>query len=259
MFGGLLHFLGFRRSIALQNLSMAFPERSPSEHAELARRSLQSLGTVYLEIPRLRSLSDSALRSALRVDNLELLTSIDSRGALLLSGHVGNWELLAMGAAFQSGRSFAIVVKGQRDFGELELTRKRRGNTTIPMHLSALQSSRILGKGGVVAMLVDQSAPEREPLVNLFGIPTRVYSAPAKLALRYRPRVIVGFAVRESGGEYRTRLQELHYDDLEDTPEGATAFTQRYTSMLESVVREHPEQWVWHHKRWKNSPGVRYG
>lgn len=256
--GTVLFRFGIRRSVALQNIRLAFPELSPDQVQTLARRALQSLATVYLEIPKLRHLTDAQLRRFLTVENLELLTSIDERGALLLSGHVGNWELLALGAAWQSGHPFAIVVKGQKDFGELNRTRTSRGNTTIPLHRSALQSSRILAAGGVVAMLADQSAPEREPLVELFGIPTRAYTAPAKLALRYRPRVIVGFALREADRNSRVSLQQLEYDDLEDTPEGVLEFTQRYLNMLESAVREHPEQWVWGHRRWKNSPGVRY-
>ena len=256
--GAILFRFGIRRNVAIQNIRFAFPQLSEPEVTLLAKQALQSLAVVYLEIPALRYLSGVSLRKALAVENLNLLTSIDKRGALLLSGHVGNWELLALGAAFQAERSFAIVAKGQKDFGELTRTRTVHGNTTIPLHRAALQTSRILASGGVVAMLADQSAPEREPLVDLLEIPTRAYTAPAKLALRYRPKVIVGFALRERSGSYRAELQELRYDDIEDTPEGVRAFTQRYMNMLEDVVRKHPEQWVWGHRRWKNSPGVRY-
>lgn len=257
--GSILFCFGIRRDVALQNLHLVFSKLSKQEAMRLAKRALQSLAVVYLEIPKLPYLSSTRLHRVLDVENIDLLTSIDTRGALLLSGHVGNWELLALGAALQAERSFAIVVKGQKDFGELTRMRTVCGNTTIPLHRAALQSSRILASGGVVAMLADQSAPEREPLVDLLGIPTRAYTAPAKLALRYRPKVIVGFAIRQPNGNYRAELRELRYDDLEDTPEGVLAFTQRYIDLLEEVVRKHPEQWVWGHRRWKNSPGVQYG
>ena len=256
--GAVLFCFGIRRNVALQNLNLAFPNLSKRTVVRLARQGLQSLAQVYLEIPKLRFMSDAQLRASLEVENLDLLKDIGQGGGLLLSGHVGNWELLALSAAFQAGKPFSIIAKGQKDFGQLERTRTVRGNHTIPLHRSALQASRILASGGVVAMLADQSAPEREPLVDLFDIPTRAYTAPAKLALRYRPKVIVGFAVREKKKAYRVELKELLYDDLEDTGEGILIFTQRYIELLEQVVHQYPEQWVWGHRRWKNSPGISY-
>lgn len=256
--GFLLAFTGVRQQVAEQNLRRAFPGLAGRNAAQLARASFRNLVTVYLEIPVLRYLSRRALLKNLVVENLDLLTTIDGRGALLLSGHVGNWELLALGAGLQSERSFAVVVKGQKDFGELELTRRSHGNTTIPQHQAALRASRLLAAGGVVAMLVDQSARREDHLVNLFGIPTHAYSAPARLALRYRPKVIVGFAVRTHNGTYRATLRELAYADLSDNEAGVKAFTTRYMEMLEDVVRAHPEQWVWQHRRWKHTPGIAY-
>ena len=257
--GGLLALLGVRQAVAERNLHLAFPEMSDQQAKRLAHAALCSLTTVYLEIPTLRYLSRTRLRQVLEIENLSLLSSINERGALLLSGHVGNWELLALGAGLQSERSFAVVVKGQKDFGELERTRRAFGNTTIPLHRSALRSSRILAAGGIVAMLADQSARREDHVVELFGIPTHAYSAPARLALRYRPKVIVGFAVRIPGGNYRAPLRELPYDDLADDEAGVHAFTTRYMAMLEEIVRAHPEQWVWQHRRWKHTPGMAYG
>lgn len=256
--GALFGLIGLRGSVAEQNLRRAFPEMDRGEILRIARASLRNLVTVYLEIPSLRYLSPDALRRTLVIDNLHLLTSIDKRGALLLSGHVGNWELLALGAGLQSERAFAVVVKGQKDFGELERTRRAHGNTLIAHHQSALRASRLLAQGGIVAMLADQSARREDQVVEFFGLPTHAYSAPARLALRYRPKVIVGFAVRTPDGSYRTTLRELIYDDLHDNDEGIAAFTTRYMAMLEEVVHAHPEQWVWQHRRWKHTPGVVY-
>jgi KDO2-lipid IV(A) lauroyltransferase len=249
---------GFRRAITLRNLELAFPTLPADERERIGRASLVSLVTVFLEILTLRHLSRRAIRRWLVVDNLDVLTGIGPSGALLLSGHVGNWELLALGAADIAGIPFAVVVKEQRDGRQLERTRTARGNRLIPTGRGARESSALLRSGGVVAMLADQSASEGEHAALLFDTPTWTYSAPSRLALRFRPTVIVGFAVREAGGRYRVVLEELHHHDLPDTPEGAEALTARYVSMLERTVREHPEQWVWQHRKWKNTPGVRY-
>jgi lauroyl/myristoyl acyltransferase len=65
--------------------------------------------------------------------------------------------------------------------------------------------------------------------------------------------------VREdASGRYRVVLEEIPHLDLPDTPEGAAAFTARYVALLERTVREHPSQWVWQHRKWKNTPGISY-
>jgi KDO2-lipid IV(A) lauroyltransferase len=250
--------LGIRRDVTLRNLALAFPDLDAAGRERIGRASLRNLLTVFLEILTLRHLSSASIRRWLVVENLELLRSIGPDGALLLSGHVGNWELLAIGASEIAGIPFAVVVKEQHDGRQLERTRTARGNRLIPTGRGAREASALLRAGGVVAMLADQSATDSEPAVPLFGIPTYTYSAPARLALRFRPRVVLGFAVREPSGRYRVRLEELRHDDLPDTAEGAAAFTARYVAALEAVVREHPDQWVWQHRKWKNTPGIRY-
>ena len=256
-----LHLFGLRRRVAETNLGLAFPETSVSSRRRIARKSLQNLLAVYLEIPRLRYMNESELRRHFRITNLELLTDpeIDHRGGLLLSAHLGNWELLAIGSARLSGREFSVIVKGQNDFDELEQTRTAFGNSVIPLHRAALRASRTLASGGVVAMLADQSAPAQELPVTFFNHSTTAFSTPARLALRYRPKVVAGFTLREKGGGYQVRLVEIGHEDLDDTPEGVALFTRRYLDLLESVIREYPEEWVWQHRRWKRSPGVDYG
>jgi KDO2-lipid IV(A) lauroyltransferase len=107
-------------------------------------------------------------------------------------------------------------------------------------------------------MLADQSASGNDTLAEMFGLPTYTFGAPARLALRYRPRMIAGYAARESDGNYVVELREIPHDDLPDSPEGARLLTQRYVDDLEREIRRHPEQWVWQHRKWKNTPGIRY-
>ncbi|MDB5035105.1 MAG: lipid biosynthesis acyltransferase [Chlorobi bacterium] len=250
--------LGARRSIVQRNLKLAFPELGSDGITRIERATFVNLITVFLELITLRHLSDAALRRRLRVHNIELLRGIGGEGALLLSGHFGNWELLALGAAAISGVPFSVVVTQQRDYGQIDRMRTSRGNRLIPTGRAARESTAILRDGGVVAMLADQSASERDPIVQLFGIPTHTFSAPARLALRFRPRIIAGFAARAADGNYDVDLMEIEHADLPDTEDGARALMQRYVEQLEIAIRRHPEQWVWQHRRWKHSPGVRY-
>jgi KDO2-lipid IV(A) lauroyltransferase len=250
--------LGVRRSISLYNLRLAFPERSTRELKRIGRQSWVNLVTVFLEMTTLRYLSDDELRRRITVENLDLLRARGEGGQLLLSGHFGNWELLAFGAAALAGVPFSIVVTEQKDYGQLTRMRTARGNRLIPTGRGARQSTSLLRAGGTVAMLADQAATPHDDLVTMFDIPTYSFAAPARMALRFRPDVIVGFALRQASGHYHVRLQQLPHDDLADNPGGASTLTQRYVALLEEAIREHPEQWVWHHRKWKNTPGVDY-
>jgi KDO2-lipid IV(A) lauroyltransferase len=250
--------LGLRRRITEINLRLAFPDLDDRELERIARASYRSLITVSLEILTLRYLGRRGIERILSVENIELLETIPSEGAILLSGHYGNWELLALGAAALSNVPFTVIVTEQKDGGELERTRTALGNRLIPTGRGARESAALLKKGGVLALLADQAAAVDDPRVNLMGIPTPFHVSAARLALRFRTRIIAGYAERQSDGRYRVMLEEIPHDDLPDTPEGARLLTERYARTLEAAIARHPEQWVWQHRRWKHQEGIRY-
>ncbi len=250
--------LNLRRDVVRINLALAFPSLSERQLRRLVRRALLNVATVLLELPLLRYLSDRSLTRWISFEGLELITGTLPRGLILLSGHVGNWELLALASGWMSGRPFAIVVKEQNDGGELNRTRTVRGNTVIATSRAARAALDVLSEGGGLAMLADQSAAPPDPLVSIFDIPTYFFGTPARLALRFRPRVVCGFAVRRSDGGYHVRIRELAHDDLDDTSEGRDEFTRRYARALEEAVKTNPDLWLWTHRRWKYTPGVNY-
>lgn len=249
---------GFRRAVALKNLQMAFPDMGIRQRRRLALRAYRSISTTFLELPALRYMSPERYKQICRFGNTHLISNIGPEGALLLSGHLGNWEMLAVAAGLQAAKPLLVVVKSQRDYGTLALLRSRFGNRLADTASAARQISAALGGGGAVALLADQSTGQDDCPATMFGIPTYTFSAPARLALRYRPRVVIGFAIRQTDGSYFASLSELPHHDLDDSAEGIRIFTQRYVSALEEAVRACPEQWLWTHRKWKHTPGVRY-
>lgn len=251
----------YRRKVALDNLQAALPERT-SDHDLLERRAFMNLLRVYLELPILANASQRRVESLLEVENGDLLRrpATEQRGALLLSGHLGNWELLALGSALHAGRRFLIPVRSQADYGYLRRLRERFGNrTAVTGDRGGFRALQQLAEGEPVAMLADQSPGREDPAVDFFNLDTRFHAGPARLALRFRPEVILGFAERRSDGRYGVRLELLEYGDLMDDQDGHREFTQRYAMKLEEAIRRDPASWVWHHRRWKHSVGVGYG
>ncbi len=256
----MLRPFGIRRQVARANLAYALPERA-ADHASIEREAFSSLVRIYLELPVIANMDRESVRALLSVENGSLLQGeeIERRGALLLSGHIGNWELLALASAMHAARPFLIPVRPQSDFGHLQRLRERFGNrTTETGERGGFRGLQHLARGGIVALLADQSPAKDDPPVRFFNLDTRFHSGPARLALRLRPVVILGFAERRGDGGYRVRLERMVYEDLNDDPSGRIEFTQRYATKLEEAIRRDPASWVWHHRRWKHTAGVGY-
>lgn len=248
---------GLRRHVTLVNLRLAWPELSERQRRQLGRRAYRRIATVLLELPALRWMSRPKLERTISVENAELLHAAKERGAVLLSAHLGNWELMAIAGGAFADLPVTVIVKPQRDGGVLDAMRSAHGNRTVSIDGAAREATTLLRSGGVVALLADQSTNSPDPLLPFLGVPTYTFATPARLALRYRVPVIIGYAVWENGA-YHAQLEQIPTDDLQNTPEGIIELTQRYLDHMERTIRRYPEQWLWTHRKWKHSPGVSY-
>lgn len=247
-----------RRKVTLENLNKAFPELSEHERKQIATDSWVNLGITLVELLAQPKIVED-IESFIRFDNQHLVTSAfeKGRGIVFVSAHFGNWETLALGAPVCLNMPLSLIVKPQRNSRAnrvLNAYRELTGNTLIDMDKAARAIVSTLANNGALALLADQSASAKADIfVPMFGRPTLTYKAPAALALRHRAALIVGFAVRDDHG-YKATLEEVPFDDLENTPEGVEELTRRHVAMLEQHIRKHPDHWVWQHKRWKHQP-----
>lgn len=239
---------------------MAFPDLSELEIKKIIKKSYQNLGIVAVELLASPKLTINDFRKYMRYSNEELFAKVHSQGQgmLLLSGHFGNWEMLALTAGAFTNIPITIVVKPQRNKlvdEKLNSYRTRFGNRIIPMSKAARVLITAINKNEAVAMLADQSADmNRDVFIDFFGHPAVTYEAPAMIALRYKVPIIMGFAVRNDDYTYDVELIELKYDDLQDDNEGITELTRRHVKILENKIRKHPHLWAWQHNRWKHKP-----
>jgi len=100
--------------------------------------------------------------------------------------------------------------------------------------------------------VADQRGPKEGVKVDFFGKKVAVYTGPAALALKTGAPILCGIPIRANDSKYRITLVEIPTNNIPDSEEEKILeISQRYTSYLEEVIREHPEQWLWMHKRWK--------
>ncbi len=249
-----------RYTITLNNIAAAFPEKNAEWHRDIAFKSYQNLGITLVELLAFPRLSDQDIADYIQCEGIGLVKELHAqgRGLILLSGHFGNWEMLAYSVGLFSELPVSIIVKTQQNMYAdrlLNQYRTQRGNQVIPMHNAARSIIQKLRSGDAIALLADQSATgDKDIFIDFFGRPAATYEAPAALALRFKTPIVMGFAERRPDGTYYTKLSEIPHDDLENTQEGIRELTRRHVQMLENAIRKRPELWSWQHRRWKHQP-----
>src|SRR5439155_8268839 len=200
--GDLAHALGLRRGVAEDNLARAFPERSAGERATILRAHYRELGRVVAEYARLSELARAPRgRVFANVRGLEHFEALRGRGAILLTGHFGNFEL--GGAMLGQLDAVDVVVRPLSHPGVealLARERERAGLTAIPADRGIRRVYASLRAGRWVAMVGDQDARHHGAFVPFLGRPASTALGPARIALATGAPILMGFVTREPDG-----------------------------------------------------------
>jgi Kdo2-lipid IVA lauroyltransferase/acyltransferase len=246
----------FHRRVALENLTQAFPSRSPKELRALAREMFKHFGRLLLELIKFGSLSrDEILRRVeIEGEDRARLAEQHGRGVLFFTGHFGYWEIHAIVHAMRR-HPIAVLARPLDNphlHMMLEQIRTRTGNSVIYRKGAIRKMLRELALNHGIAMLIDQHLHTPDAVyVDFFRRPAATTSALAALALRTGAPVIPVFALPLPGGRYRLIYEHPVDPPRADSPDPIREFTQRCTDVLEMYVRRHPELWLWMHRRWR--------
>ncbi|MCP3104735.1 lysophospholipid acyltransferase family protein [Myxococcus sp. K15C18031901] len=260
--GGLAYAVaGGERRKALKSLSVAFPEKSDAERQDLARACFRHLSAAALEVACTGAL-DRGLEGLVAwpdADRQVLDAALArGKGVVFVTGHVGNWELLARRVA-RSGYPSQSIAKETSDPRLTELVgrfRARGGVRSIwrGQDGAARAMLRALRSGEILGLLIDQDTKVQSVFVPFFGRLAATPRAAADLAVRTGAAVVAGFCHRVEGGGYRLVMEEVPVPAVEDREEAALALTAALSERIEAAIRRTPEQWVWMHQRWKTRP-----
>ncbi len=182
------------------------------------------------------------------------------KGVLGISGHLGNWELLA---AYFLSSGYPGAVVGRRIYYEpfnrvLVALRKSVNVETIYRDGGLRRILKVLQGNGIVGMVVDQDVEKLDGVfVSFFGKPAWTPAAPVKISIATGAPILPMFVIRE-GNRYRLYIEDAICPEKTDNGEEAVqAMTQRWSDVVEKYVRRYPEQWVWMHDRWKTKPDLK--
>ena len=256
---------GRHRRIVQQNIAFVFPERSPAEIRGLSRRVFEHFGVMVLETMQVPFLSRDQLTDRVRVENEALLLEAmdHPRGCLLISAHLGNWELCLLSMAARLDRSVLTVakpIKLKAVHHWLTALRSRFGNAVVFKKGAMPAMRKALRTGRTVAILIDQGVRRTEAVeVQFLGRRTMASPAAALLALRGRMPVIPMICTREAKGRYVIKVQRpVEFERSSNLRHDIQAYTQMLMHTLEAAIQSRPEQWFWFHKRWKRTHPTLY-
>ena len=243
------------RQVACRNLSLALPELGAARHREIVDGVFRSIARVLVAFAKFPAIRRQNVTGWIRCEGLEYVEQAlqQGRGVLFATAHLGNWELSAYAYALLAAPMQVVVRPLDNPLIDALVERRRAlsGNRTIGKREYARAILKALAANQAVGILVDQnSAADAGVFVDFFGVKACAGVGFAKLAARSGAAVIPGFAVwEESEKRYVLRFRPpvpMTGDPARDT--------QAVQSELEQAIREHPEQWLWIHRRWKTRP-----
>jgi KDO2-lipid IV(A) lauroyltransferase len=247
--------------IGQANLRAAFPEKSPAEIERILRGVWDNLGRVSAEFAHIDRLWDydrehgrGRILDSDETERIAIQVRDDGKPALVFAAHLANWELAAVGPHAYGIDSTVLYRRPNMPAISEAVIALRSGcmGTLVPTSLDApMKLAEALQRGSHVAMLVDQYATRGVP-VTFFGRPTRANALIARLARNFDCPIHGLRVVRYPGDRFQllaTEAIEAPRDaegkiDVERT-------MQAITDVVEGWIREHPEQWLWVHRRWR--------
>jgi len=240
---------------ALEHLRQSLPGRTDAEYRAVIRGMWDNLGRVMAEYPHLKQIG----RERVEIVDTAFVESLvrDKKPAILFTGHLANWEAFVATAQIKLGLTMDVIYRAPNNPWVDKLLNRVRSQSgdikTIPksktgmrMMLDSLRAGRYLG------MLVDQKYNEGVP-VTFFGRPAMTSPAYVQLAQKFECPLIPGRIERLGGAHFRiTAFEPMKLYDAEGGPRPATDVLEESHRLLEGWITEHPEQWLWLHRRWRS-------
>ncbi len=251
-----------RRRLVEKNIARTFPDKSLPEIRRIARKVYRNQAMNIIEmlrIPLIKDKDDARKLVEIRIDEHLRQRIEQQKGAVLVSGHLGSWELIGFCTAMLLGPLNSIVkpIKNKPLDKYLHDLRTLQGHKLIYKDTAARQGLKALKNGELLGVLGDQSNKTGDFYIDFLGRKATIFMGPAFWALKAGVPLFVEVSKRLDSGKYLVDIFEIPTSDLSYNREDIKILAKRYTRALEDFIREYPEEWLWLHDRWKHSPPAR--
>ncbi|MCK5861411.1 MAG: lysophospholipid acyltransferase family protein [Candidatus Hydrogenedentes bacterium] len=241
------------KKIGMANLDIAYgDELDYAEKEQILRGSVKNLATVAVEFPKMPTLANKEGATHVTIKGKENIPT--STGSVFIGSHFSNWELV-MPLGSYLGLHIIIIVRqfdDRRMDALVDGIRRASGVKTVPKDAAMKPLLSKLREGWHTGILADQNPRKNAVPVTFFGAPTWATIGPALIAMRTETPMIPVFMTRSKDGSYTMEISPaIPLENSGDTHTDLQTNTQRCQDALEAIIRKHPEQWLWFHRRWK--------
>ncbi len=250
------HLIPRLKKIGMENLAIAYGDSmSMEEKRRILKGSVRNLGIVAVEFSRVPTLREQAANMNITVKGAD---NIDrSQGGAFFGAHLGNWEWMLPVGAHLGINAFVIArpFDDPRMNAFVDVTRRASGIETVPKGEAMKLLMQKIPEGYYAGLLADQNPRKNAVPVTFFGKDTWGTIGPALIAKRTGTPLYPVAMTRDDHGDYTIEFwPALELADTGNTLADLQMNTQRCQDALEAMVRQHPEQWLWFHKRWRTRP-----
>jgi KDO2-lipid IV(A) lauroyltransferase len=271
LFGLLLFYLwGSRRKIALENIEKSVvssgqwsPPLSPTlarrgwgNSKLIARETFKNLGKSFIEIIKVYYGFGGNILDSVDIEGIENFNKAKSKGKgiLFISGHCGNWELMAitMSAKLSGVAVVARPINNPYVNKFIESVRQNYGNSVIYKQGALKTIIRTLKNNGCVGILMDQAViPDEGYVLDFLGRGAWTTKMPALIAKKTSAAVLPVFLHRTNKGHRMKIYPEVELSKIVDMESAVLEDTKKFSGFIENYIHEHPAEWLWIHRRWK--------
>lgn len=253
------HVVRYRRKVVRKNLTNSFPEKSKREILKIERRFYHYFCDVFIEAMYRINMSPKEVGSRITFENLEIIDKIyaGNKSAMLMMAHYGNWEWVSAMSLHLPKESPLYGVYKQLSNAEFDaMTYRLRlkynmGNIEMRDLFKTMLRMGKAGEKGIFAMVSDQCPPKDSTRFKMMFLnqPTAVIVGTEVLARKFDYPVLILSITRPKRGYYHCKV-ELLSENPQTEPE--FSISEKYMHHLETDINQHPELWLWTHKRWKH-------
>ena len=247
------YVIPLRKSIAIKNLGIAFPEWDMSKKKYILYSCYRHYGMVlvdFFRLPLIKRRRDKKIVQ-IPIESLELFKKND--GGIIMSGHLGNWEYIGPALGINQ-IDCAGVAKIQHNSTSNQFFNELRSSENfkiIPVGGGSKLMIETIQEGNYLGLISDQNAGWKGTKTQFFNHTVSVPKGAGAFYLKTNTPILLGFCILSTDFQYNLSFQELNVEGLSNNSnEAIEEINQRYSKLLEEAVRKYPQQYFWFHRKW---------
>jgi lauroyl/myristoyl acyltransferase len=237
------------------NLKAIFPEKSEKEIAKIRIWMFRNFAKYLVDFFRFEKLDKEYIKKNIRIENVDNFDKalLKGKGVIILSAHIGNWELGAVVVALLGYPLWAVVLphkdKSVNNFFNFQ--RQSKGVGIIQLGKAVRQSLNILKENKVLALVGDRDFTEKGIIMDFFGRPTFLPEGPAAFCLKTGASIVPGFMLRNKDDSFTLKIEKpIDFNPTGDKEKDMREIISKYIVIFEDYIRKYPDQWYMFRTFW---------